>query len=96
MGDFDCRTGCLRDELDENMETLNDKEVELRDNFESTAPEPICQEEIQHFKRIIDGFKEDLELFKRHCLKCKKNGGKLEHYGKALYRAQDLWEVLSC
>lgn len=96
MVEFDCSTGCLRYELDENKETLNDAGSKHKDNFESAESEPISKEAIDGFKRLIDSFETDLDLFKEHCLKCKKNGGKLKGYEDALQKAKELWEILSC
>lgn len=96
MEKFNCRTGCLRDELDENMETVNDVRSELEDNFQSAEPDPLSQKRLEDFKVMIDAFKDDLDLFNKHCQKCEKKGGKLDRYNAALNRAQELWEVLAC
>lgn len=95
MGRFECSRGCLRDELDEDMEALNDVRIELQDNFESAEPESISPERLAGFKSLINGYKEQFDLYEKHCLKCKKNGGKFERYLQVYNQADELWEILS-
>ena len=86
---------CLLYELDEALDTLRSLCDDLKSNFESSEPEPTDPQELNRFRSIIEDFKGHLESYKKYCLACKKNGGKLKNYEKMLKEAQELLEILS-
>jgi hypothetical protein len=96
MYELNCVYGCLPQELDEIMDSLENMRSDLQSNFESAEPEPTDKEGLKIFKGHIDAFKENIEHYKKYCLGCKKNGGKLKLYEEALKQVQDLWDLLSC
>lgn len=88
-------TSCLFYELDEGLDTLRTLCDDLTSNFESAQPELTDAQELNRFRSIIEDFKVHLESYKKYCLACKKNGGKLKDYEKMLKEAQELLEILS-
>lgn len=97
MDEIDCKTGCLRQELDENKESLDDTASALADNFESAEREEVSEVQMASFKAAIDLFEQDLALFIKSCTRCKhfKGNGKVQEFTKVLNRAKELWEILS-
>lgn len=96
MEDFNCGTGCLRMELDENRESLVDFLDSFAECLESDEVILPDDEEMKNFKVLLDSFGEDLHQFRTNCGRCKnfETNGKASELGILFDKANKLWLTL--
>ena len=85
-----CGRNCLRLELDENGETLENQTMDFENELESEGSLEIKAAEVKDFARGLKYFEEDFKRFLRECARCSsfKSDGKATSYSRILQRAQ--------